>query len=121
MTELDSAVGICTVEELQVAGKRVVEVDRVPILLLWNGGDPVALHDTCIHRARSLSDGVVFSGRLVCAGHQWAFDLHTGYCAARDRYQPVFPLSVRDGTIYVGIPPTSVEDAGGDSELASRR
>jgi nitrite reductase/ring-hydroxylating ferredoxin subunit len=106
-------VAVCAAVDLAREGKLVVDANGVRVLLMWNGGDPVALNDTCIHRARSLSDGVVFSGRLVCAGHQWAFDLHTGYCKARERYQPVYPLTIRDGTVFVDVPPApelAIED-----------
>ena len=104
------AVPACPADELERAGKKVVQLNGVPVLVMWNGGDPIALHDTCIHRGRSLSDGVVFAGKLVCAGHQWAFDLKTGYCKARDRFQPSYAVTVRDGTVYVDVPPPQVED-----------
>lgn len=105
MTDAPQAVPVCTVAELAAAGKKVVQASGEPVLLMWNDGTPIAMHDTCIHRGRSLFDGVVFAGRLVCAGHQWAFDLSTGYCRARDRYQPVYPLTIEDGVVYVRVPP----------------
>jgi nitrite reductase (NADH) small subunit len=111
MMQSPHAVAVCATDDLARDGKLVVDANSVRVLLMWNGGDPVALNDTCIHRGRSLSEGVVFAGRLVCAGHQWGFDLHTGYCKIRDRYQPVYPLTIVDGTVYVDVPlAPAVED-----------
>jgi nitrite reductase/ring-hydroxylating ferredoxin subunit len=84
----------CSVDELRQAGKRVVSVEGEDVFLVWNDGEPSALRNTCIHKQRSLSDGSLFNGRAVCPGHQWSFDLRTGFCKERDRYQPVHQVHV---------------------------
>ncbi len=91
-------------DDLARAGKLVVSHERHEILLLWNDGSPVALSNICIHRGRKLNEGVMLGSRLVCAGHQWAYEIATGYCAARDRYQPRYNLEVADGRIRVEFP-----------------
>ena len=93
-----------TEEVLASVGKLVVQLHRHEILLLWNDGEPVALSNVCIHRGRELSDGVVLGTRLVCAGHQWAYEITTGYCRARGRCQPRYSLEVRDGQIFIELP-----------------
>ena len=77
-----------TADEVATAGKLVVQLHRHEILLLWNNGEPVALSNVCIHRGRKLNEGVMLGTRLVCAGHQWAYETTTGFCKARERYQP---------------------------------
>jgi nitrite reductase (NADH) small subunit len=94
---------VSTVAELSDRGKIVFEIGERPVLVLWNSGNPVALDDTCIHRERSLSEGTLLGTRLVCPGHQWAFDLETGYCAARDRYQPVHEVRVDADQVMVAL------------------
>ncbi len=101
----DEWVPVAVASDLSRAGKLVVQVDGTPVLLMWNDGDPIAMHDTCIHKGRSLSEGVVFAGRLVCAGHQWAYDLRTGYCKARDRYQPVYRVAIVGDDVVVNLSP----------------
>ena len=91
-------------DELASAGKLVVSLHRHEILLLWNDGEPVALSNVCIHRGRKLNEGVMLGTRLVCAGHQWAYEVTTGYCKARERYQPRYSLEVRDGQIFIELP-----------------
>lgn len=93
-----------TVEKLEAARQVVVNLKRHEILLLWNDGSPVALSNVCIHRGRKLAEGVMLGTRLVCPGHQWAYELTTGYCQARDRYQPRYSLEVQDGHIYIELP-----------------
>ena len=93
-----------TADELAAAGKLVVHLHRHEILLLWNDGEPVALSNVCIHRGRKLNEGVMLGTRLVCAGHQWAYEVTTGYCQARERYQPRYSLEVRDDQIFIELP-----------------
>jgi nitrite reductase/ring-hydroxylating ferredoxin subunit len=102
-TQTDDWVEVCLVTDLSRAGRLVVDVDGTPVLFMWNDGDLIAMHDTCIHKGRSLSEGVVFAGRLVCAGHQWSFDLRTGYCTVRDRYQPVYRVTADGDNVLVKL------------------
>lgn len=101
---------VATLDELETNEKLLVTIDDVPVLVLWNEGDPVALADTCIHKERSLSRGVVFNGRIVCPGHQWSFDLQTGFCKERDRYQPTYRTEVVDGQIVIDPTAVTVHD-----------
>jgi len=93
-----------TAESLAATGKLVVSLHRHEILLLWNDGEPVALSNVCIHRGRKLNEGVMLGNRLVCPGHQWAYEITTGYCVARERYQPRYSLELLDGKILVELP-----------------
>ena len=102
---VDEWVPVCLASDLARAGRLVVDVAGTPVLVLWNDGDPLAFHDTCIHKGRSLSEAVVFAGRLVCAGHQWAFDLRSGYCKVRDRYQPVYRVFNDGDNVVVNLSP----------------
>lgn len=104
-TARDEWVQVCLISDLSRAGRLVVQVDDTPVLLMWNDGDLLAFHDTCIHKGRSLSEAVVFGDRLVCAGHQWSFDLRTGYCKVRDRYQPVYRVSTDGDSVVVNLSP----------------
>lgn len=89
------------VDELARVRKKVVAVGDRSIVVVWHEGAAYALDNTCIHKQRELVNGVVLNGRLVCPGHQWAFDLGTGYCKERDRCQPTFPVRVDDDVVYV--------------------
>ena len=38
---------------------------------------------------------------MICPGHQWQFDLETGYEEDQDRCQPTYEVRVEDNTVYV--------------------
>ena len=100
-TEADAWIETTSVAELQKRRKLVIDSPDGGILLLWHNERPHALANICIHKDRELVKGTLLNDRIVCPGHQWAFDLETGYCLERERTQPVFETRVEDGVVYV--------------------
>ena len=96
------AVGL---DELTAKGKLGVTAGGVPLLLVWlpDKEQVTAFYDICIHKQRNLSGGVILNGKIVCPGHQWSFDLETGHCVVRDRYQPTYRTEIVDGRVHVDI------------------
>lgn len=94
-----------SVEDLRGKGKVGLEIDGNPVMLVWSDDldRPCAFHDVCIHKQRLLSEGVILNGRIVCPGHQWSYNLDSGYCEARDRYQPTYRARVEDGRVLVDL------------------
>lgn len=117
-------VEIAAVKDLQRRRTTVVARDEGDIVVGWHDDRPFAMANMCVHRDRELSRGMIFQGRLVCPGHQWAFDLRSGYCAERDRTQPVYLTRVDDGIVYVDVTgpvspvgnPSNVEHPAADVE-----
>ncbi len=50
-----------------------------PLVLVRLDGEPVAMHDLCIHRGTPLSLGEVVDDQLRCAYHGWTYDA-SGRC-----------------------------------------
>jgi nitrite reductase (NADH) small subunit len=99
-----SAAGWVRVAELSALARRrrtAVQVGDQEIALFLVGDKVYALADICIHKQRNLSKGTVFNGTVVCPGHQWTFDLETGYECDQDEYQPTYDVKVEDGGVYV--------------------
>lgn len=98
-------VDVVGVDELRARGKLATVQSDVPLLLIWLADEdrPVAFHDICIHKQRNLSGGVILNGRIVCPGHQWAFDLRSGHCAARDRNQPTYRAAIVGDRVRVDL------------------
>jgi nitrite reductase (NADH) small subunit len=90
-----------SVDELRRRRKLVVHHDEAEILVLMHDGAVHAFDNVCIHRQRQLSKGVVLNGRIVCPGHQWAFDLATGWEAVKGECQPTYAVKVEDGRVLV--------------------
>lgn len=74
--------------------KFVVNAEDTPIVVIAHDGRVFALANVCIHRERELVKGVVLRDRLVCPGHQWAFDLETGWESVKERCQPTYAVRV---------------------------
>lgn len=104
-------VEVGTLKELARARKKVVDAGERQIVVLWHGDRPYALDNICIHQKRELAKGVILNGRIVCPGHQWAYELETGYCKERDRCQPVHPVRIENETVFVDSEPAVVEEA----------
>jgi len=95
-------VEVASLADLQRRKRAVIDLADRQVAVFWHDGDVHALDNVCIHKQRELSKGVILNGRIVCPGHQWAYDLRTGYEQTMDRYQPCFPAKVEDGVVYVG-------------------
>lgn len=93
------------VDELRKAQKTVVEARDGPIAVFWADDHAVALADTCIHKGRELHLGVILNGCIVCPGHQWSFDLDTGWCKVRERFQPTYAVRIDDDRVLVNPVP----------------
>lgn len=93
---------VVSVDQLRRSGKVAVPYgEEAAVAVFWNNGDPTALDDKCIHRGRSLVEGQIFNGRAVCPGHQWSFDLHTGYCREREKFQPAYQVTMEGDVVEV--------------------
>jgi nitrite reductase (NADH) small subunit len=90
--------------------KLVVDVAGRDVALFYVDGQVRALDNTCTHKQRELVKGTILGDRIVCPGHQWAFNLETGYEAKKCRYQPVFETRVEDGRIIVSSEPSSIPE-----------
>ena len=106
--ETERWVQAASVDELTKRRKLKVETEAGEIVVLWHNDSPHALANICVHRDRELVNGTVFNGRLVCPGHQWAFDLDTGYCKERERVQPVYETRIEDGVVQINLTSRSI-------------
>jgi nitrite reductase (NADH) small subunit len=111
-------VAVATTRELGRRRKLRVEVDGVAIGLFAAAGQVYAFADTCIHQERSLVKGTLLHGKVICPGHQWQFDLETGYEESQDRCQPTYDVRVEADTVYVSPTPREVTSvtAGGEAQ-----
>ena len=96
-------------QDLQRRRKQVIDVGDRDVLVLWHGNSVYAFQNICIHQERELVKGVILNNRLICAGHQWAFELGTGWCRERERTQPVYETKVEGDVVYVQSEPQPLE------------
>lgn len=103
------------------ARKVVIDVDGHEVLVLAHEGAFYAFANRCIHRDRELAKGVVLNGKLVCPGHQWAFELGSGWESIKQQCQPTYQVRVVDDVVEVDVTATSpmIESRPGDIGGAS--
>jgi nitrite reductase/ring-hydroxylating ferredoxin subunit len=101
-------VAAATTKDLGRRRKLRVEIDGVGIALFEARGQVYAFNDTCVHQERSLVKGTLLHGKVICPGHQWQFDLETGYEEGQDRCQPTYDVRVEADTIYVNPTPREI-------------
>lgn len=84
--------------------KFVIGEEPNEIVVVCHDGGVYALQNVCIHKGRELGKGVVLRDRLVCPGHQWSFDLQTGWESVKERCQPTYEVRITDaGRVEVDV------------------
>jgi nitrite reductase (NADH) small subunit len=91
------------------AKKVVLDVDGHEVLVLAHDGALYGFANRCIHKDRELAKGVVLNGKLVCPGHQWAFELGTGWESVKERCQPTYEVRVVDDRVQVDVTPPAAD------------
>ncbi|MGN7781992.1 Rieske (2Fe-2S) protein [Mycolicibacterium sp. 22603] len=102
---------VATMKDLTRRRKLRVEIDGRAVALFQADGRVYAFADLCVHQDRSLFKGTLLHGKVICPGHQWQFDLETGYEADQDLCQPTFPVRIDDDTVYIDMAPARHAEA----------
>ncbi len=109
MAVTTKAVRVGTLDELKAKGYIVVSLDR-PVAVFYHEGEVFAVDNRCPHMGFPLHRGTVQDGILTCPWHHARFDLSSG--CTFDLWAddvPTFPVEVRDGEVFVLLPPTEAE------------
>jgi nitrite reductase/ring-hydroxylating ferredoxin subunit len=89
---------------LPVGRSRVFRANRHQIALFRPSADEVyAVDNRCPHEGYPLAQGRVHGRALVCAWHNFTFDLASGRCLAGDEAVRAWPVRVVDGQIEVDV------------------
>jgi 3-phenylpropionate/trans-cinnamate dioxygenase ferredoxin subunit len=99
-------VEIAPASELPNGERLFVELGDKPIVIFNIAGQLFAIGDICSHDDGPLGDGEIEDHNVVCPRHGGEFDVRTGKAMAMPAVVdiPAYPVQVRDGTIFVGIP-----------------
>lgn len=99
-------VEIAPASELPNGERLFVELGAKPIVVFNIAGQFFAIGDVCSHDDGPLGDGVIEGFNVVCPRHGAEFDIRTGKVMQMPAVVdiPGYPVMVRDGTIFIGIP-----------------
>ena len=109
-TRKDATVEICSLEELQTEGFKVVSVEGQAILVLLEQGNVYALDNRCPHMGFPLHRGTIGDGILTCHWHHAKFDL-AGGCTFDPFADDVtaFYGEIRGGKVWLDATPIAEE------------
>lgn len=99
-------VEIAPVSELPNGERLFVEIADRPIVIFNIAGQFFAIGDVCTHDDGPLGDGDLEGHNIVCPRHGAQFDVRTGKAVQMPAVVdiPVYPVQLRAGNIFVGIP-----------------
>jgi toluene monooxygenase system ferredoxin subunit len=90
--------------ELWVGEMKGVVVDGVPVLLVSLEDGLRAYEDRCAHKGVALSAGRLTGARLVCAAHEWEYDVASGSGLNPTRAcLRAFPVALEGDDILVDV------------------
>jgi 3-phenylpropionate/trans-cinnamate dioxygenase ferredoxin subunit len=99
-------VAVCSTDDVAKGAALHVELEGVDVAIVHAEDDQFyAIHDECSHASIPLSDGEIDGCTLECWLHGSRFDLRTGQPTGLPATEPVpvYPVEVRDGSVYVSL------------------
>ena len=100
--------------DLEIGKSAIIEVGDKEIALFNYKGNFYAIDNTCPHRGSPLGEGRIEEGILICPGHEWRFELKSGWCPQNPELSTeVYPIKVHDEKIYIRLEKPKVEGAAG--------
>ena len=108
---------VCTVDELQSTGMKLVSAEGRTVLIIADQGNVYALDNRCPHMGFPLQRGTIRDGILTCHWHHAKFDLGSG--CTFDPFAddvPSFYVEVRNGEVW--LDPDPIEEPPREHWLA---
>ena len=118
MDAADTWVRVCAVDDIPLLGARVLQRgDGDDIALFRPAAARVfALADRCPHKGGPLSQGIVSGDTVTCPLHGWNIGLEGGHACAPDvGCARTYPVQLRDGEVWLSLPPGAHALAAGDA------
>jgi len=96
---------VCAVRDIPALGARTLNVGGTCLALFRTADDQVfALRDSCPHKGRPLSQGIVHGEHVTCPLHGWVIGLRDGVAVAPDSGGAVcYEVYVSDGEVWVDL------------------
>ena len=97
---------IAQLDDLPNGERLFVDIGDEPVVIFNIAGEIFAIGDLCTHDDGPLGDGDLEDHNVVCPRHGAEFDVRTGKAMSMPAVVdiPAYPVQVRDGVIFVGIP-----------------
>jgi 3-phenylpropionate/trans-cinnamate dioxygenase ferredoxin subunit len=96
---------VAKVSELPPGGKKLVEVDDIPVALFNVKGQFYAIADVCTHDGGPLAEGELEGEEIECPRHGARFNVRTGAVLCMPAVEPVecYRVKVEGDDILVSV------------------
>lgn len=106
--------GIGPAEEIPSVERKLTRVGGRSIGVFHHGDRWYAVRNYCLHRSGPVATGPLEGDVLTCPWHGYQYDLTTGeFIHDLAVKLEIYPVEVRDGTVYVQIPTVVMDSASG--------
>jgi len=97
---------IVPASELPAGERLFVEIEGKQIVIFNIAGQFFSIADVCSHDDGPVGEGDIEGYNITCPRHGAEFDVRTGKVTQMPAVVdiPAYPVQVRDGTIFIGIP-----------------
>jgi 3-phenylpropionate/trans-cinnamate dioxygenase ferredoxin component len=97
---------IAPATELPSGERLFVEIEGKPIVIFNIAGNFFSIADVCSHDDGPVGEGQLEGTSITCPRHGAEFDVTTGKVLKMPAVVdiPAYPVQVRDGNIYLGVP-----------------
>jgi 3-phenylpropionate/trans-cinnamate dioxygenase ferredoxin component len=97
---------IAPLSDLPSGERMFLDIGDEPVVLFNIAGNVYAIGDVCTHDGGPLGEGEMDGHQIICPRHGARFDVRNGKALTMPAIvdTPSFPVEIRDGIIYLGIP-----------------
>ena len=97
---------IAPADELPPGERLFVEIEGQSLVIFNIAGQFFSIADICSHDDGPVGEGDIEGYHVVCPRHGGEFDVRTGKAVQLPVVVdiPAYPVQVRDGNIFIGIP-----------------
>ena len=91
-------------EELPPGKSAIISAGDDEIALFNYKGKYFAIANKCLHKGSPLGEGRIEEGVIICPGHEWRYDLATGFCRQNPFMKTkIYPVRLHKGKIRIGL------------------
>jgi 3-phenylpropionate/trans-cinnamate dioxygenase ferredoxin subunit len=96
---------VAKVSEVPLGGKKLVEVDDIPVALFNVDGEFYAIEDVCTHDGGPLAEGELEGDEIECPRHGARFNVRTGAVLCMPAVEAVecYEVKVEGDDILVSV------------------
>jgi nitrite reductase/ring-hydroxylating ferredoxin subunit len=105
---------VARADEIAEGERKIIQAGALSIGVFRHGGHWYALENRCLHRGGPVATGNLTGDTLTCPWHGFEYDVRTGRLLIDPNTGlPTYPVTVREGGVYIQVPETAVPVAPG--------